>query len=145
MNLDPKTKEYIDDEVRKSTDSSIKAVTTMLSFLQTDLKDISNKIDQRADLDDKKHAEYKQDMLVVVREEIQNKVNGKIDRLSAKFDALIDDEDLKEILKNYKENKIALKVVKNQSTAWGSPVIKTILGAGSLVVAWEALKSFVTK
>jgi hypothetical protein len=145
MNVDPTTKEYIDDQVRLSTDSSIKAVTTMLSFLQTSLNNIFDKLDQRADIDDKKHEEFKQDMLVVVRDEIQNKVNGKIDRLSAKFDILINDEDLKEILKNHKENKIALKVVKNKGDTWGSPIVKTVLTSGSLIVAWESIKSFLVK
>lgn len=63
-------KNYIDDQVRLSTDSSIKALTNLL-----------NEVIKMFD-------SHKKEIAIVVENKIETKVNGKIDRLTALVNSL---------------------------------------------------------
>lgn len=67
-------KNLIDENVRKSTDSAIKALTNLIGSIQQDT--IKHRVDEALFRE-----RFKEEMAVVVQKQIQITVNGKIDNL----------------------------------------------------------------
>lgn len=112
-------KDYIDDNVRKSTDSSIQALTIIIDGLKRDnAKHIENEIKSRQD--------FRVELADIVERQIKITVNGKIDKIDKKID------ELTPVLRQYNENKI----VEERDKKRGMFAVKL---AGGLVTIGGAL------
>jgi uncharacterized protein Veg len=129
-------KDYIDDRVRLSTDSSNKAMTEMLGYLQHSINDIKTSLDahRNEEMESREHA--RELMRETVDRQIQRSVNGKIDKIDKKLDIHIGE--MQEIKEKFNDSKITKKVL--------TPIIKNVAyGAGALITitsAWAVFKSW---
>lgn len=122
--MNPETSDYINDQIRLSTDSAIQANTQILHFIQTSLSDLHKRFDT-----------HNSEMSEEVKKVIKETVNGKIDRMSAKLDTHI--EKVEPMLEVFEKNKI----VKMELAKGGKLILKTAGGVVTLGAAWMAIKS----
>lgn len=124
--MTPETKDYIDDQVRLSTDSTIKAQTQMLHYIQTSLNSLHGRFDSH-------NSNIQEEVKAVIKET----VNGKIDRMSAKLDEHA--MRVQPMLDVFEKNKVISMVVNEK----GKLILKTAGGVVTLAAAYYILKDFI--
>lgn len=117
--------DYIDDNVRKSTDSSIQALTSLVRSLQED-----NRRHREEELESRQL--YRMEMLNTVENIVKVTVNGKIDAANKKLDMLI--ERSEPVIKQFEEKQI----VNKQFGLIGTTTGKFAAFIGSLTVIGAA-------
>lgn len=125
--IQEETKNYIDDQVRLATDSSLKAISQVLGYLQNSNKEIREVLDRHKIEEEVSREKARQEMREAVKEQIQITVNGKIDKIAQTL------EEMKDMKKDYDDGQGFNRVVKKG--------ILYVLGLAGLIGAWATIKS----
>lgn len=125
--IQEETKDYIDDQVRLSTDSSLKATSQVLGYLQNSIKEIKETLERHKEEEELSRERARDEMREAVKEQIQITVNGKIDRIAKTL------EEMNGMKKDYDDGQGFKRVVKKG--------VLYILGLASLITAWFTIKS----
>jgi len=112
-----KIKEYIDDQVRQSTDSSIQSLTNNIADLKRVLR-------EHAERETESRESLKED----VKRTIKETVNGKIDRMQQGLDKSM--ADLAPIIKEYQDNKTTKETLERKGMVFvkGAAALGTLAG-----------------
>lgn len=115
-------KDYIDDNVRQATDSSIQSLTNNISELKKVLNDHS-----RAEV------ESREAMKQHVAKTIKEVVNGKIDRMQQTLNESM--ADLAPIIKEYKDNKTTKETLERKGAfiVKGAAALATLAGGAYVI------------
>lgn len=132
--IQEETKNYIDDQVRLSTDSSIKAVSQVLGYLQQSNQEIKKTLEDHKENEIASREKAKEEMKVVVEVQMKKIVNGKLDKQDVKIDEILKQlAEMKQMKKDY-DDKQGFKIVVKKGVLY-------ILGLASLITAWFTIKS----
>ncbi len=149
---DPEVINYINDAVRKSTDSSIQAITNLVNGVRNDVGSVKKDIDKidskidshkvvEAELRKEHREDMKREVTFAVREQVEITVNGKIVKVDNKIDSLRreNNEGMKRI-----EDKIDTKFVTQDQF---SPYRKTlnIIGGAIILILVGAVFALIIK
>ncbi len=149
---DPEVVKYIDDAVRKSTDSSIQAITNLVDDVKKDIKKIDDKIDSHKEIEAELRKEHREEMKKevtnAVKEQVQVTVNGKIDTMrkennetNNRIEKTVLDikktvDEMEPIREKYSTNQKVKKWLKSNVA-----IVVSILGFISLAISvWMQLK-----
>ncbi len=134
---------YIDDNIRKSTDSAVKAMTEISRSIQVSVQAIDDRARVHREEEIDAREVHRENMMKVVETQIVKTVNGKLDKLSIKMDGMDEkitriDSATTPLIKDYTEKKIVGSFFKRKE--------RIAIGVGGAIItitsAWFAIKEF---